>query len=135
MNTYARVSTCMEDIWKNSILLLYNYILRALHVMIHFSLCVCVIPSYISVSHAKKHKKRNLTIDLFSLYVLFSQIREFAFWLSLIMHTYARGCTCTDDIRKKQFSGVPSRGLKWKDIQNIQAKKIYSYVLPLILVK
>ena len=41
--------------------------------------CVCVIPSYISVSHAKKHNKRNLTIDLFSLYVLFSQIREFAF--------------------------------------------------------
>ena len=58
---------------ENNILFLYNYILRAFHVMIHFSLCVCVcvIPSYISVSHAKKHKKRNLTMDLFSLYVLY----------------------------------------------------------------
>ena len=39
-------------------------------------------------------------------------------------------------IEKKQFSGLPSRGLKWeKKKQNIQAKKVYSYVPPLILVK
>ena len=45
---------------ENNILFLYNYILRAFHVMIHFSLCVCVcvIPSYISVSHAPPPPKR-----------------------------------------------------------------------------
>ena len=115
-------------------LFLYNYILRAFHAMIHFSLSVCVIPSYISVSQAKKKEKKNLTIDLFSLCVLFSQIRGFAFWLSLIMHTYA-------DARARTTFGRNScmgyHHVVWsgKNIQNKQAKKVYSYVLPLVLVK
>ena len=102
--------------------------------------CVCVwfLPTFQYRTPKTKNKKRNLTIDFFSLYVLFSQIREFAFWFSLIMHIYVCGCTCTDDIWNKQFSGLPSRGLRWEkhtEHMNIQAKKVYSYVLPLILVK
>ena len=41
---------------ENNILFLYNYIYCVFHVMIHFSFCVCVIPFYISVSHAEKKK-------------------------------------------------------------------------------
>ena len=111
-------SCSVQEVWlvfSNvfvNILLLYNYI-YCLRSMPWFTfLFVCVIPFYISVSQAKK-KKKKMTIDFFSLYSLFSQIREFALWHSLIMHTYARGFTCTDD-RKKQFSGVLSRGLNWE---------------------
>ena len=38
------------------------------------------------------------------------------FVISLIMHTYARGCTCIRlHLKKKQFTGVQSRGLKWEN--------------------
>ena len=53
--------------------------------MIHFSLCVCVcvwfLPTFQYHTPKKKKRKEILTIDFFRLYVLFSQIREFAFWL------------------------------------------------------
>ena len=62
--------------------------------------CVCVIPSYISVSHAKKKKKkRNFDNRLFlDCMFCFPKSGNSPFDFSLIMHTYACGCTCTDDI-------------------------------------
>ena len=90
------------------------YCVRSMSCFTFLCLCVWFLPAFQYRTPKKKNKKRNLTIDFFRLYVLFSQIREFAFWLSLIIHTSARGCTCTDDIWKKQFSGLPSRGLKWE---------------------
>ena len=40
-----------------------------------------------------------------------------------------------EGIWKKQFSGVPSRDLKWENMQNQQDKNVYSHVVPLIHVK
>ena len=88
-------SCSVQEVWlvfSNvfvNILLLYNYI-YCLRSMPWFTfLFVCVIPFYISVSQAKK-KKKKLTIDFFSLYSLFSQIREFALWHFI---NYAYICT------------------------------------------
>ena len=88
--------------------------------MIHFSLCVCecvcvcvcVIPLYISVSHAKKKKISDILF--LACMLCFPKSGNLPFDISLIMHTYARECTCTDDICKKQFSGMPSRALNWE---------------------
>ena len=59
----------------NKIFFLYNYICIACvpcHDSLSLCVFVCVIPLYISVSHAKKKKKKTMTIDFFSLYALFS---------------------------------------------------------------
>ena len=67
---------------EHNILFIYDHILLAFHVMIHFSLCVCVCDSFLHFSIARQKKsKKNLTTDFFSLCVLFSQIRELAFWI------------------------------------------------------
>ena len=77
-------------------------------------LCVCVIPSYISVSHAKKKKE---------------------IWQKTIL-------ACMFCFPKSGNSLVDLwTTITWSEmektyrIQNIQAKKVYSYALPLILVK
>ena len=42
------------------------------------------------------------------------------------MHTYARGCTCIRlHLKKKQFTGVQSRGLKWEN-KTYKLKRVYS---------
>ena len=109
------------------------YCVRSMPWFTFLCLCVWFLPTF-QYRRPKKRKKKNLTIDLFSLCVLFSQIRGFAFWLSLIMHTYA-------DARARTTFGRNScmgyHHVVWsgKNIQNKQAKKVYSYVLPLVLVK
>ena len=71
-------------------------------------------------------------IDLFSLYVLFSQFRPhdavqgicLLSFRSLIMHTHARGCTC---IRRNLKKTVLWGTITWSEMgkQNIHAKKVY----------
>ena len=98
---------------ENNIFFLYKYICIAC-VPCHDSLffvCVCVIPFYISVSHAQKRKKKKSRKAFLACMLCFPKSGYLPFDISLIMHTYARGCTCTDHICKKQFSGVPSPAL------------------------
>ena len=70
-------------------------------------------------------------MDLFSLYVLFSQLRPrdvlqgiCLFVSSLIMHTYARGCTFT---RRHLKETVLWGTITWSEMgkKNRQAKKVY----------
>ena len=66
--------------------------------MIHFSFCVCVIPFYISVSHAKKKKKKIDDRLFLACSLCFPKSGNLPSDISLLMHTHARGFTCTDDI-------------------------------------
>ena len=56
---------------ENYILFLYNYILRAFHVMIHFSLCVCecvcvwFLPTFQYRTPNKKKQKKKFDNRLF----------------------------------------------------------------------
>ena len=70
-------------------------------------------------------------MDLFSLYVLFSQLRPrdvlqgiCLFVFSLIMHTYAHGCTFT---RRHLKETVLWGTITWSEMgkKNRQAKKVY----------
>ena len=100
---------------EHNILFIYDHILLAFHVMIHFSLCVCVCDSFLHFSIARQKKsKKNWQQTFLACVFCFPKSGNSPCEFSLIMHTYARGCTCTDDIWKKQFSGLPSRGLKWE---------------------
>ena len=49
---------------EHNILFIYDHILLAFHVMIQVSVFVSVIPSNISVSHAKKYNNNNNKIKL-----------------------------------------------------------------------
>ena len=92
------------------------YVLLAFHVMIHF-LCVCLCVWFLSTFHsiARQRKKKKIwTIDFLACMLCFPKSGNLPFDISLIIHTYARGCTCTDYICKKQFSGMPPRALNWE---------------------
>ena len=74
----------------------------------------------------------NFLIDLFSLYVLFSRFRPrdalmgiCLLFFSLIMRTFARAW---DDIGKKLFPRVASRGVKWEN-KTYKLKRSINYVL------
>ena len=57
-------------------------------------------------------------IDLFSLYVLFSYFRPHDVLMGICLFFFiscAYICTCWDDIWKKLFPRVASRGLKWEN--------------------
>ena len=87
--------------------------------MIHFSFWVCMIRFYISVSHAKKKRRYTFLACM----LCFPKSGNLPFDISLIMHTYARACTCTDDIWKEQFSRVPSCALNWEKHTEHKSKK------------
>lgn len=107
-----------------------------------FFFCVCDSSLHFSIAR-KKNKKWNLTIDRFSLrYVLFSQIRPrdvlqgtclLSFnklWIHMHLDARARRTF-------ERNSSLWYHHVIWneKNIQYQQARKVYSYVLPLILVK
>ena len=79
-----------------------------------FFVCVCVCDSFVHFSIARQKKKKNVVILFLACVLCFPKSGNLPFDISLIMHTYARECTCTDDICKKQFSGMPSRALNWE---------------------
>ena len=99
---------------ENVILFLYNYI-YCLRFMSWFTFrFVCVCDSFLHFSIAGP-KKKKLTTEFFLACLLwFPKWGNLPFDISLIMHTYARGCTCMDDIWKKQFSAMSSRALNWE---------------------
>ena len=104
---------------KNIIFYLYMiiYCLRSMSwfTFLCVCVCVCVCDSFLHFSIARQKKsKKNWQQTFLACVFCFPKSGNSPCEFSLIMHTYARGCTCTDDIWKKQFSGLPSRGLKWE---------------------
>ena len=89
----------MQEVWlvfsnvskkKKKVIFYFYIIINIAYVPCHDSLFfVCVCDSFLHFSIASQ-KKKKLTIDFFSLYSLFSQIREFALWHFI---NYAYICT------------------------------------------
>ena len=116
-------------------LFLYDYIhcLRSMSWFTFLCVCVCVCVCVWFLCTFQYRTPKNILF--LACMLCFPKSGNLPFDVSLIMHTYARECTCTDDICKKQFSGMPSRALNWEKHRIYKLKKVHSYMLPLILVK
>ena len=81
--------------------------------------CILLITNMRPLSRGfeAKYEESNRLIDLFSLYVLFSQFRPRDCQL------YARGCTSIGHLKETVLQGT----ITWSEMgkQNIQAKKVY----------
>ena len=96
---------------ENNIIFLYNYIycLRSMSWFTFLFVCVWFLSTFQCIALLKK----KLTIHFFSLYALFSQIREFAFWHFI---NYAYICTWMH-LHGRHLKETVLWGAKWRKLK------------------